>query len=163
MADGGGQPFFRVRARLHNAREIGYIFYAEITAFLQLRKPHELRPFTFRLDTGTDVSLIPGHWFGKTRTRIGPLTRPFTINTPAGSGTARGRLARNIPVCFDPGGSHPYDMDFLVTDQLQTQYGLLALREVHLYFEIITRGGIVLDDTLGPLQLGRLELRPRRD
>jgi hypothetical protein len=109
------------------------------------------------------VSLIPQKWvtplkqFGDV---LGKLSTPAGFETLAGAGT--GRLARDVPVCFQDAPGILCRFDFFVTDSLNRRnYGLLSLRDVVNYFSIETEGTCDLGTGGEPVTLPILRLDPR--
>ena len=169
MSSAGVYPQIYIKARqiaaLRNL-ETGYqrdpwVYFTE--ARLRLHTIDARRHLTglFRLDSMSNVSMIPSSWLREDNQLLGPLSALVRFNTPAGKKTGRGRMTRELRFEF-PGFAGEYPIELLVATTLATDYGLLALRDLHNHFWMKTSGPLVPPTALALGVVGTIELIPRR-
>ncbi len=134
----------------------------EVMVTLQImtdEDPPRHRPFSFRLDTKSDVSIIPVNWTKRTedRPKIRPRSKLIELHTTAG--TSPGRMAPSIG-CSLPGFPHNLQIDFFVAQEWESESGLLALRDILRFFDFRSEGFSCFPDGQ-PIRHGHLVLIPR--
>jgi hypothetical protein len=109
----------------------------------------------FRVDTGSDFSVLPGKWFfNQANAAHHSRSAPIGVNTVSGLGTTTGELVRLHTRI--PHSQKDFRIDYLVCSSLEGESGLFSLRDLHDYFHFKNAGPFA-----SQFMLGRIELNLR--
>lgn len=141
-------PYFRlVPERVSTLPAPGRVFvYHAVTMLRIIPGGSDEAPlvFPFRLDTLSNMSLIPGSWFsGGKRKLIGPLSAEQVTVPLTGFGhPLRGRVA-TLSLEFDPNlrRDAPFAVRALVVDDPELFFGVLSIRDLLIHFRGIQSAG----------------------